>query len=121
MWPRYSRFAPPFVTDYALPQQQFAWNARLNPAVKSVYEVIYPEQELVVGLDVIFFNPVGSEPASSSRFSAHADQNTQCLPSGAQDVFQSVLYVWDSMTENEAQTGEKRFTTYIYAYIYIYI
>lgn len=112
LWPRHSRFAPPFVTDYGLPQQRFAWQARSNPNVKSVYETIYPDQELVVGLDVIFFNPQGSEPVSSSRFGAHADQNTQCLPSGAEDVFQSVLYVWDSMSENEAQTG--KMSLYLY-------
>eukprot|EP01035_Chromulina_nebulosa_P029065 gene29065-38481_t len=104
-WPSASLLGAPFVVDYGLPQGKFAWSVRMLPQIRKVYEKLYPSEELVTGMDVLFFKPSLSRPSQSSEFSAHADQNIHA-PNGIGDwkVYQSVLYLWPALTEDDATT-----------------
>lgn len=104
-WPSASSLGVPFVVDYGFPQGQFAWSVRLLPKIKKVFEKLYPSEELVTGMDVLFFNPSGSRPSQTSEFTAHADQNIHA-PNGVGDwkVYQSALYLWPALTEGDATT-----------------
>lgn len=104
-WPTGSSLGVPFVTDYGLPQGEFAWLARLLPKVREVFEKLYPSEELVTGMDVLFFNPSGSRPSKYSKFTGHADQNVHA-PNGVGDwkIYQSALYLWPALTEGDATT-----------------
>ena len=104
-WPPASKLGVPFLVDYGLPQGKFAWSVRMLPQIRNVYQKLYPSEELVTGMDVLFFNPSLSKPSKSSEFTAHADQNIHA-PNGVGDwkVYQSALYLWPALSEDDATT-----------------
>lgn len=105
LWPVNSSVGVPFVVDYGLPHGSFAWTSRLSEKIKHVYQHLYDgEDDLVTGMDVVFFNPNNSSPSEKCAYSAHADQNKNVPSVGEMKIFQSALYVWPSLTEQDATT-----------------
>jgi len=87
-----------------LPHGRFAWEARLHPEVRRVFAKLFDEEDLCVGLDVVFWAASDSEgPAAEDKQWLHVDQN-YC--SGLTHLCaQGVLYVWPSTVEHASTTA----------------
>mmetsp|Transcript_25908 Transcript_25908/g.63951 ORF Transcript_25908/g.63951 Transcript_25908/m.63951 type:complete len:249 (+) Transcript_25908:305-1051(+) len=86
-----------FVSEFGLPHGQLGWGVRKSERVRRVYEALYDEKDLVVGMDNIFFNneapPQADDKNRTTTMWPHADLNNK-LPSGQWRVYQSVVYIW---------------------------
>ena len=80
---------------------------RLNANVNKIYCCLYDSnpEDLVVGLDALFFRPYNSTWNDRTRFWGHADHNCK-NPQTHSDwsVFQSVVSIWPSQTIEDATT-----------------
>jgi len=90
---------------HGLAQGKFAWKLRLQPRLRRVYEVIYKSvgEELVVGMDCVFFKPHGTPPGDRDHYWPHADMDVTDETVKDWSVFQSVLAVWP-LDENSSCT-----------------
>mmetsp|Transcript_30883 Transcript_30883/g.67621 ORF Transcript_30883/g.67621 Transcript_30883/m.67621 type:complete len:486 (-) Transcript_30883:77-1534(-) len=79
-----------------LPHGYFAWGARMHPSVRQIFADIFqqPADELVVGLDNVFWAAPDSPSSSSNPEWLHVDQN-HCTGL-TWPCYQGVLYVWPS-------------------------
>jgi hypothetical protein len=106
-------FQQSFCTQLGLMHSELSWRCRLHPNVRKVYAAMYQSDELVTGVDCVFYTPVISAcprcRAASLRctqdsnkaeicnpFWAHADQNKRAVDSGSWDVYQGIVYVLPS-------------------------
>jgi len=55
-------------------------------------------------MDMVFFSPMGSEPADSDRIWPHADIDTNEAQVRDWDVYQSVLAVWPLLSPGNSCT-----------------
>ena len=63
-WPKSSTpglISRGFLSYHGLPHGKFAWNLRTNEKCKKIYEFLHDEEDLVVGMDMPFFNPSNTE------------------------------------------------------------
>jgi len=88
----------------AAPHGQFAWAARLQPAVKDVFAKLFAvtATDLAVGVDCTFWCPYDSPAAESNIEWLHCDQNHRTGLTWP--CFQGVLYVWPSEGEHASTT-----------------
>lgn len=93
-----------FVSLAGLPHGKFSWYMRTNPVVKSIYARLYDciEDELCVSIDIPFYNPSEKHKAITDIW-CHADQNIN-VNLGSPNIYQGILYVWDSATEGTSNT-----------------
>eukprot|EP00930_Biecheleria_cincta_P041942 TRINITY_DN28841_c0_g1_i1.p1 TRINITY_DN28841_c0_g1~~TRINITY_DN28841_c0_g1_i1.p1 ORF type:complete len:514 (-),score=95.07 TRINITY_DN28841_c0_g1_i1:121-1662(-) len=87
-----------------LPHGRFAWAARLHPEVRRVFEKLFDEEQLCVGLDVVFWAAADADgPAAEDKQWLHVDQN---FCSGLTHLCaQGILYVWPSCDEHASTTA----------------
>ena len=103
-------FQQSFCTHLGLMHSELSWRCRLHPNVRAVYAAMYQSDELVTGVDCVFYTQVpglSSHCEATSRhhaqdssrtevcnpFWAHADQNKRAVDSGGWDVYQGIVYV----------------------------
>lgn len=91
-----------FLSYHGFPHGSFAWKLRTNQKCKEVYQYLHNEEDLVVGMDMPFFNP-DDTPQHKSDLWPHADQNIE-LKKGCENSYQGILYVWDSTQKNTSNT-----------------
>lgn len=95
-----------------LPHGRFAWECRLLPNIRRCFEIIHETDDLVCSLDTSFFAPDVHPEAHLNRSWPHVDQNSNDnrffdengVPTGAWEVFQSILYVWSSEDSHASTT-----------------
>lgn len=95
-----------------LPHGAFAWESRLHPRVRRVYEAIHGTSDLVSSCDNSFFACGASRKASENRNWPHVDHNkhdvsvedAEGCPIGDWDVYQGILYIWPSTEERCSTT-----------------
>lgn len=87
-----------------VPHGSFAWRTRLHEGVRKVFADLFdvPSSELAVGLDNVFWSPMGSEVLDSNEEWLHVDQN-HCTGLRWQ-CYQSALYIWPSVSEEASTT-----------------
>jgi hypothetical protein len=88
-----------------LPQGNFAWGARLLQNPRRCWEILFENEDLVVGLDMPFFSACGGTPADTAW--PHVDQNDNHKESKDKTDergYQGVLYVWPSDEEESSTT-----------------
>lgn len=93
-----------FVSLCNLPQSEFAWNARLNPRVKSIFSKLHDcaENDLCVSEDVPFYNPQ-KDTCTEADMWAHTDQNIK-LKTGSDPSYQGIMYIQDATTDDTSNT-----------------
>jgi hypothetical protein len=81
---------------HGLPHGEMPWFVRLHPNVRFVFETVYGTgaDNLVVGMDKIFFNPKGVPPKEIDRIWGHADMNIHRNGVKDWDAYQSVVALW---------------------------
>lgn len=95
-----------FLQKHGLPHGRFAWNARLHPRVRRVYELIYDSTDLVVSCD----NPFAANDAQEEQVDngcwPHVDQNIHDprYPLAEWKVYQGLLYVRSSESSHASTT-----------------
>eukprot|EP01059_Diplonema_ambulator_P019771 TRINITY_DN33424_c0_g1_i1.p1 TRINITY_DN33424_c0_g1~~TRINITY_DN33424_c0_g1_i1.p1 ORF type:complete len:474 (+),score=103.67 TRINITY_DN33424_c0_g1_i1:52-1422(+) len=104
-WPIATHLGTKFANVGGLTSGGYAWASRLHPNVKTVFQNIHQDEDLVVGMDNVFFTPKAKPPLRNNEYWLHADQNThESHPSGETvKCYQGVLYTWPS-TSPEAST-----------------
>jgi len=92
-----------FINKHGLPQGRFAWNLRLNPKIRSIYEKIYNTTDLVTGMDSIFFS-IGDNIRKRVGYWGHCDHNIKRDNSEDWQCYQSVIAINDSSNEDSETT-----------------
>jgi len=105
-----------FVTDFGLPQGRMPWFVRRHERVVDVYaalheaepEMVADPRALCVGTDSIFYSTdalaADADPSTLDDFLwPHIDQNSEMLPHGKWNTYQSIVYVWPA-TERSKST-----------------
>lgn len=95
-----------FLQKHGLPHGRFAWNARLHPHVRHVYELIYDSTDLVVSCDNPFAANDTQEEQTENGCWPHVDQNIHDtrFPVAEWNVYQGLLYVWSSESSHASTT-----------------
>lgn len=91
-----------FMSKKGLPQGRFAWKLRTNKKCKNLYKILHGDDDLVVSMDLPFFNPTDHEVREVDMW-PHADQNIT-IKKGSEKSYQGILYVWDSTQRNCSNT-----------------
>lgn len=97
-----------------LPHGRFAWAGRLNRNVRHCYEIIHGTTALVSSCDNSFFAPVGTPEKATNDNWPHVDHNKHdnrfwddaepCTSVSEWEVYQGILYVWESTSSNSSTT-----------------
>ena len=88
---------------HSLAHGKLAWMVRLNKRVKHVYQTLYPDEDLCVGMDCVFFSPKNAPGSTRDRLWGHADQNIHEPRVAEWQVYQSVVSIWPQ-TNHECST-----------------
>jgi hypothetical protein len=127
LWPgKHSK--PTLGASFGIPQGSFAWNVRLSPNLRAVYQHLHRTElettapvadavldnlpatvvkdGLVVGMDQVFFKPTRSNHSMYTDTWGHADLNVHCSDGGFgnHDVYQSIVSLWDSVDTESSTT-----------------
>lgn len=93
-----------FIDKHCLPQGSFASNIRLSSKIRVIFETIYSEKDLVVGLDCIFWKSGTEKSNNPVGLWGHADQNAKRDNSESWDCFQSVIAIFDLKDDDSEAT-----------------
>jgi len=93
------RGTPGFCRDRGLPHGSFPWAARLLPALRRTYEVLYNSSDLVTSIDNAIFSPSAVRATEVDTSWPHADQNYHDPQAGHWPTFQGLLYLHNSSAE----------------------
>ena len=100
-WPSSTFLGRKFANVGGLSHGAYAWSCRTNPNVKKVFSELYQDDDLLVGVDNVFFSSEKVAPAKSNEYWLHADQSTKV---GDMLCIQGVLYTWSSETPESSTT-----------------
>eukprot|EP01064_Diplonema_japonicum_P032534 TRINITY_DN6145_c0_g1_i1.p1 TRINITY_DN6145_c0_g1~~TRINITY_DN6145_c0_g1_i1.p1 ORF type:complete len:453 (+),score=104.73 TRINITY_DN6145_c0_g1_i1:65-1423(+) len=104
-WPASTPLGTKFANVGGLTSGTYAWASRMHPNVKQVFQHIHQDDDLVVGIDNVFFTPEGKPPLKDNDYWLHADHNTTAPhPGGATQCYQGVLYTWPSTCPTASTT-----------------
>lgn len=90
-----------------LGQGRYPWYFRSHEKIREIYSFLYDlsPEELVVGMDAVFFKPFASPATRWTTEWGHCDHNIKRADTGPDWlVYQSVASVWPSVTEQDATT-----------------
>eukprot|EP01060_Flectonema_neradi_P025498 TRINITY_DN342_c0_g1_i2.p1 TRINITY_DN342_c0_g1~~TRINITY_DN342_c0_g1_i2.p1 ORF type:complete len:464 (+),score=90.17 TRINITY_DN342_c0_g1_i2:64-1392(+) len=102
-WPKSTFLGKKFASFGGLSHGAYAWACRTNLKVRKVFSELYQDDDLLVGVDNVFFSSEKSAPLKANEYWLHADQSTK---TDAGDILciQSVLYTWSSETPDASTT-----------------
>lgn len=91
-------------SKHGLPHGSFAWGTRMHPKVRQVFADLYDttQQELVVGLDNVFWSSAQDEGTDSNPEWLHVDQNHRTGMTWP--CAQGVLYIWPTEGSSSSST-----------------
>lgn len=91
-------------SKHDLPHGSFAWAARMHPKVRQVFADLYESspEDLVVGLDNVFWCSAQEEGSSTNPEWLHVDQNHRTGMTWP--CAQGVLYIWPSEGSSSSTT-----------------
>ena len=92
-----------FIDRHCLPQGRFSWQIRLSSKIRSIFETIYGNNDLVGGMDSVFYKAGGTEEHNPVANWCHADQNTKRDDCESWDCYQSVIAIFD-LNQNTSET-----------------
>lgn len=92
-----------FIDKHCLPQGRFVWKLRLSSKIRSIFASVYGSDDLVGGLDSIFYN-AGMGNKNHVGNWGHADQNTKRDNCESWSCYQSVIAIFDLKDENSETT-----------------
>mmetsp|Transcript_10921 Transcript_10921/g.34808 ORF Transcript_10921/g.34808 Transcript_10921/m.34808 type:complete len:413 (-) Transcript_10921:72-1310(-) len=89
-------------------QGRFAWAMRTHPKVRAVYEILHPDEPLVVSEDLVFYRSTGIAAGAATAIDPvswpHADVNAHNPRVAGWEITQGVLYIWPSTSSDCATT-----------------
>lgn len=92
--------------SHGFPQGRFAWETRLHPRVREVFELLFEgEGELCVGMDQLFYRPSHFSYEFGENYGhGHTDHNFHDLTiadTSKWRIFQSILSIWPSIDRGD--------------------
>lgn len=107
--------------DRGLPHGRFAWQARTHPRVMQAYAILHGSDDLISSCDNAFVANATQAEETENKCWPHVDQNDHDtrVPCKDWDVYQGILYVWDSTESNHRSTtvvwpgSHKRYKEYM--------